>query len=104
MQKVTTSGTIKTCISAIEGPYTAPDFPPLHHVLDKQGCNEQWDRANSADREHAVGGRSVWTDRRQRRDSGTRQIAGAGRVGRVRAIQTDGISLGRMVLYVSVFP
>ena len=90
MQKVTTSGTIETCISAIEGPYTAL---PLHHVLDKQGCNEQWDRANSADREHAVGGRSVWTDRRQRRDSGTRQIAGAGRVGRVRAIQTDGISL-----------
>ena len=64
MQKVTTTGTIKTCISAIEDPYTVPDFPPLDHALDKQGCNEQWDRANSANREHAIGGRFVWTDRR----------------------------------------
>ena len=35
----------------------------------------------------------MWTSRRQRRDSGARQIAGGGCVGRVRAIQTDGISL-----------
>lgn len=62
-------------------------------VLDKQARNEQWDRANGADREHAVGGRFVWTSRRRRRSSGTRPIAGAGGVGRVRAIQTDGISL-----------
>jgi len=70
----------------------------VQNVLKKQSRNEQWDHANSADCEHAVGGRFVWTGRGRSSGSGTQPIAGAGGVGSVRAIQTDGISLEKYII------